>query len=234
MISVIETIQKYLSLLVSEAYPRYQSWDHCYKAFQASKMNEHHSLHLGFYLASWGMYRGSAGLLQKNHKVHDEAVKRIYEEVGQKLKCSKLRDVRRSDIDDIIKFGNVLKSYYKAIDYTRGPEPAKKISATQTLFSKIMLGTLACAPAYDQYFCRGLEIYGIKKRTFTKASLEELFDFYDNHDNEFQSAQQTIMEKIGLHYPIMKIMDMYFWQIGYDDEMKKVEEKKNKANQKGE
>ncbi len=35
------------------------------------------ALHLGFYLASWGMYRGSSFLLQKDYKVHVPIVKII-------------------------------------------------------------------------------------------------------------------------------------------------------------
>lgn len=37
-------------------------------------------LHLAFYLASWGMYRGSSFLLQKDYRVHYDVVKEILNE----------------------------------------------------------------------------------------------------------------------------------------------------------
>jgi len=38
---------------------------------------DHLCLHLAFYLASWGMYRGSSKLLQKDYKVHATSVKEL-------------------------------------------------------------------------------------------------------------------------------------------------------------
>lgn len=37
-------------------------------------------LHLAFYLASWGMYRGSSFLLQKDYRVHYDVLKEILNE----------------------------------------------------------------------------------------------------------------------------------------------------------
>lgn len=37
-------------------------------------------LHLAFYLASWGMYRDSSFLLQKDYRVHYDVVKEILNE----------------------------------------------------------------------------------------------------------------------------------------------------------
>ena len=50
------------------------------------------------------------------------------------------------------------------------------------------------------------------------ASLNELFNFIDNNKNEIDQAQKLIKTKTQRHYPLMKILDMYFWQIGYDKE----------------
>ena len=48
---------------------RYLSWEHCYKVFAphigkspTDKDADFLALHLGFYLASWGMYRASSFL----------------------------------------------------------------------------------------------------------------------------------------------------------------------------
>jgi hypothetical protein len=74
-ITKVETdIEQYLSDRTPNG--RYASFDYCFNYFQAfheqnrvaslanSKNMELSCLHLGFYLASWGMYRGSTKLLK--------------------------------------------------------------------------------------------------------------------------------------------------------------------------
>ena len=53
---------------------------------------------------------------------------------------------------------------------------------------------------------------------FNEASLNELFDFIDAHKNEIKQCQKLLGET-EIHYPAMKIIDMYFWQIGYDKDL---------------
>ena len=61
---------------------RYLSWEHCYYIFSQSRNTDAPDiellcLHLSFYLASWGMYRGSSFLLQRDYLVHKHAVETI-------------------------------------------------------------------------------------------------------------------------------------------------------------
>ena len=57
---------------------RYLSWEHCYEAFgNPNNSIDYLALHLAFYLASWGMYRGSTELLQKDYKIHIPVVEYI-------------------------------------------------------------------------------------------------------------------------------------------------------------
>lgn len=70
---------------------RYASFDYCYNYFQGfyekEKIKslaiagniEFSSLHIGFYLASWGMLRGSSFLLQKSIKHYERLIKVIAE-----------------------------------------------------------------------------------------------------------------------------------------------------------
>src|ERR1700719_3146846 len=59
-----------------EAHGRSRSWEHCFRYFHESNLqvllaDRHHAaLQLGFYLASWGMYRGSSFLLQHDYTIH--------------------------------------------------------------------------------------------------------------------------------------------------------------------
>src|SRR5690606_34013034 len=121
-------------------------------AFGISKKSEMHVLELAFYLASWGMYRGSSGLLQKNHLIHKGAVDIVFLTKNQKLKCNEITEVKRNNIQEILSVKDELASHYSNIYFTKGDNKQKSISPTDTLLSKIMLGTLGCVPAYDRYF----------------------------------------------------------------------------------
>jgi len=79
--------------LINEPNSRLLSWEHCIKQFAlfceglksktisakdiTKEKIDFLSLHLGFYLASWGMIRGSTELLDKDYKIHIPAVKVI-------------------------------------------------------------------------------------------------------------------------------------------------------------
>lgn len=79
---LLESATCFMQVFNSDNHSRYQSWEHCYKNFVAYKDKElteevvdYLSLHLAFYLASWGMLRGSSFLLQKDYTVHKDTVK---------------------------------------------------------------------------------------------------------------------------------------------------------------
>jgi len=216
---IVPTIEKYLNGITTDEFHRYKSWDNCHQSFSVSMQTEIHTLELAFYLASWGMYRGSSGLLQKNHLIHKAAVDILFSNEGHELKCNSKHDVVRNNIKDILNLKNKLADHYSNIYFTKGAEKSKPISPTDTLLSKILLGTLGCVPAYDRYFIEGLKEMKMKNTIFNVTSLNELFDFIENNKTEIGNAQKHIQAKISQHYPVMKIIDMYFWQIGYDKEL---------------
>jgi type IV secretory pathway VirB6-like protein len=60
---------------------RFRSFEHCYLFFKKlnrdgsfAQHKERAMLHLGFYLASWGMYRGSSFLLQYDYNIYSPIV----------------------------------------------------------------------------------------------------------------------------------------------------------------
>lgn len=228
---IIEVVEKYISVVSKEKYPRYSSWDFCHKAFGTPIKDNTHVLQLAVYLASWGMYRGSSGILQKNYLVHEGAVDILFSKKYRNLKCNQTQEVSSDDVDDIIDLKSELSAHYKSIYFTRGLNPFAPISPTDTLISKIILGTYGCVPAYDQYFIKGLKEVPIKKKEFNEESLLEIFAFIVKHKDDFQGAHELIFNKTHVHYPIMKLVDMYFWQLGYDlaleEEMKKEKAKRN-------
>ncbi len=189
---------------------RYKSWDNCYQAFSGNSPEEIHALHLGFYLASWGMYRGSSGLLHKNHLVHKGAVEIIFKEKYQKLKCGMEQEISHEMINDILDLKRDLGEHYVK-QFTK----FKPISPTDTLISKVLLGTLGCVPAYDRFLIDGLKAKGMQHFKFQEDSLKELFWFIMENEVEISQCQKQIIETTGLYYPLMKIVDMFFWQVGY-------------------
>lgn len=151
----------------------------------------------------------------------------MFSSEGQKLKCNSKNDVVRNNIKDILNLKIKLAEHYSIIYFTKGAEKSKPISPTDTLLSKILLGTLGCVPAYDRYFIIGMKEMKMKNTTFNDTSLNELFDFIEENKNEIGNAQKQIQTKTSRHYPIMKILDMYFWQIGYDKELIENNKRKN-------
>lgn len=222
------TIEKYLNGITTDEFHRYKSWDNCHQAFNVSGQTEIHTLELAFYLASWGMYRGSSGLLQKNHLIHKGAVEILFSKESQKLKCAQKNEVTRNNIQQLLDLKERLAKHYCKIYFTKGADKPKPISPTDTLLSKILLGTLGCIPAYDRYFIDGLKEMKMKHTIFNDNSLNELFDFIDSNRTEIENAQKLILTTTHKHYPIMKILDMYFWQIGYDKDVKEKMQKKEK------
>lgn len=216
--TIANVIDKYISAITKDEFHRYRSWDQCFKAFDSTKPTENQVLELAFYLASWGMYRGSSGLLQKNHLIHQGAVDILLSDSSQQIKCSNEREISKNDIKAILELKLKLAKHYKSITFTKGTVAPKPISPTDTLLSKVMLGTLGCVPAYDRYFIGGFKEMNLEHSSFSRSSLDELFTFIETNKVEIQNAQRLIKQKTKNHYPFMKILDMYFWQIGYDKE----------------
>ena len=82
--NVAEKIGSYYGGVLGE-HSRERSWEHCYSHFRTARPagltaeRDYAALQLAFYLASWGMYRGSSFLLQHAYTVHRGVVDLIAE-----------------------------------------------------------------------------------------------------------------------------------------------------------
>ncbi len=162
------------------------------------------------------MYRGSSFLLWQDYLIHKEVVKEI-------LKYKHLQKIDFGDITknskefkEIFELSNFIKNWYPQ-NVKKIPEKlTKDINITDTLLTKILLGTLGCIPAYDRFFLDGLKMKNI--RPYTKLSEKnflKIIDFYNENKQEFLATQQHIKEKINVEYPVMKLVDMYFFILSY-------------------
>ena len=86
---------------------------------------------------------------------------------------------------------------------------------SQVLITKILLGTLGCVPAYDTFFGIGAEYLGLEEKNYNEDSLLELADIYEEHNDRLEEARRG-MRTDDLIYPQMKLLDMGFWQVGFE------------------
>lgn len=203
---------------------RSRSWEHCYRVFRDARTDpspdyDYLSLHLAFYLASWGMYRGSSFLLQKDYKVLSPVVEEILKPEYDCLFGLACADLRNSDagaqVTELYKY--IARHFHPIREQVAERKVATPVS--QVLITKILLGTLGCVPAYDRFFGIGAKYLGLEKDTYQEKSLRELADFYEEHNDRLEEARRGF-EGDGLVYPQMKLLDMGFWQVGYDQETK--------------
>ncbi len=202
MASITSTILKFYNKIENSPHHRYKSWEHCYTYFRSNAPDPDVAcLHLAFYLASWGMYRGSSFLLDSDYTVHRPVVD------GLLNSWKALQGIGLSQIEKEIKTIFDLMAWVSD-QYDELP--------TTTLVTKILLGTLACVPAYDIYFIRGLRKRDLSYSGLKQSNFGKLLSFVKKPENlaQFETTQRQI-EKIGaVRYPIMKLVDMYFWELG--------------------
>lgn len=214
-----EKIMTYISLTESDENARYKSWDHCHRYFMEHRSDpaaaDILSLHLAFYLASWGMLRGNAFLLQKDYRVHLPVVAIIQDPRYRLLwNCPAKEMKQRGTLDLITECGQRIRDVYREkTQYVNG-KAVGGATVSDTLLTKILLGTFRCTPAYDRYFCSGVNAAGLKPSLYGRNSLAMLGDLYISNP-EFAAAEKALFAK-GYDYPPAKILDMCFWQIGYD------------------
>lgn len=218
----LQLIWDYYNETIQDAHGRYLSWQHCYQAFSENrhrtdeKTLDYLALHLAFYLASWGMYRGSSFLLQKDYKVHIPVVKILQEEqyiplVG--ISAENLCEERNLDLLDAL--GQRIRDCYAKEKPSFEGSPN---NATDTLITKILLGTLGCVPAYDRYYVQSVKKNNVSSGLYNRNSVRDVARFYCAHKTAFEALRQRL-SACGVEYPPMKLMDMCFWQDAYVDDM---------------
>jgi hypothetical protein len=200
----------------NDPYHRYSSWEHCHKYFKKKEKLSHNvtdtdCLQLGFFLASWGMYRASSFLLGKSYEIHRPIVR-----VLLKSKYKMLWDVDILKINEGSRELKLIIELYDEMETAYANQIPEDKGVTDTLITKVMLGTLCCTPAYDRYFKDGCSRNNINPHSrFSEESLIEVKEFYKRNKDQFKSASKEIKEYSHMIYPPMKLIDMYLWREGY-------------------
>jgi hypothetical protein len=208
-----EKISAYFGEVAGDPHHRYRSWEHCYGFFRNVKpsgivaQRQLAALHLGFYLASWGMYRGSTFLLQRAYTVHLDAVDYLslprFAPLWETEFGADAKDVELVPV--ILQAAAAVSTAYSQFG-----------KATETLVTKVLLGTFGCLPACDQYFIAGFRGAGLGYSYLNAKFIKKVLAFSCQHLAELRREQDTIKGHSGAYYPLMKLVDMYFWQLGYE------------------
>lgn len=197
---------------------RYASFDYCFGYFQSFRRQgrlmrlvegdnlRRSCVELGFYLASWGMLRGSSDLLNKSIYFLRPLVQAI---------ASAPPEVWDLDVD---KYGDspwdgIFKRERKRIVDALGNLRNKD---SQILVTKIMLGVYGNVPAFDEYFTAGLNV-----STFGPNALGLVRDYYAENKSWLDSVEVRVLGFSGdepqLVYPKAKLIDMIFFMKGLED-----------------
>jgi hypothetical protein len=191
-----------------DPHHRVLSWEDCYNYFHSKNFDEELAcLHLTAYLVSWGMYRGSTFLIHKNYHVHKAVVSELKKH--HDLKNLGLKDIA-ANIDRINHLVALIKDHYGTTNVNRkhkdGPKEVE-LKASDMLATKILHGTLGCVPAYDKYFKSGLERKGLPENFNNLNELIKSILPFEHQTKKFEKI-------VGKKYPVMRLVDMYFWNVG--------------------
>jgi hypothetical protein len=160
------------------------------------------------------MYRGSSFLLQKDYRIHTYAVRELLKPKYDLLLRLDFDSPRRTEaaLEPLLALVSALRDAYVGhISVINGSR--EEVNVTDTLTTKIVLGTLGCTPAYDRYFVAGLHSKGIPYSKFNSAHFLRLCEFYRHSADEFEAVQRRIHDR-GVRYPAMMLVDMYFREVG--------------------
>jgi len=208
-----------------QPHDRDRSWEHCYEYFHENnpdairKDGRQAALQLGFYLASWGMYVRKSFLLQYAYTIHEGII-----DVVLDSKFSQLWDREFGSRSADVKLGSLIFELCQNIEkvyYERFAKPLNK-NVSPTVTTKVIIGTIGCFPAWDTYFDAGYRHCGFHPPSrLTVKFIEEVLQFCFDHVGDFRGEQTKIAEEQDLPaslqpYPLMKLVDMYFHEIGVE------------------
>lgn len=195
---------------------RFTSFDYCYNYFRMTndltQDIEKSCLVLGFYLASWGMFRGSSFLLKKSIK-HFEPIILYIATLDKSVWDIDVDKYDEKNIQTIIEIYKEIKSRLIVED-----------NSDLTLITKILLGVFGFIPAFDNYFCNsfreitngqcGFRKLNVKSISFLKTFYESNKTTIDRLSAETYTTDFSTEQKTTIHYPKAKIIDMYGFTAG--------------------
>jgi hypothetical protein len=158
---------------------RYASFDHCFNYFQLFRESGNvpelavpanmqlSCLHLGFYLASWGMLRNSE-LMERSAKYLVPVVE-VIATSDPSLWGIDVDSYTESNIRLLVKLAGKIC------------DALPDLSCTDTLKTKIILGVFGSVPGFDRFVSRAFVAEDMVG-TFNENALRAIAKFYNDHD----------------------------------------------------
>ena len=222
MVDIVKNINKFIEPNFRDPgrnpENRYASFDYCYNYFQAFRESgtlremsndaniEMSCLQLGYYLASWGMLRGSSFLLTKASVTIYKPIIEMLSERPEEEWAINVSSYDDTTIDQLLKLEEKIK-------LTFGPY---KDSASDTLATKILLGVMGNVPAFDTNFNNGYKRVFGSGNGFGKKALNNIGQFYQKNKMFFDEIKISTFDfssgkEMERFYPEAKLIDMSFF-----------------------
>jgi len=217
MISFAANVDQYLGTRRPTERPA--SFDYCFNYFQgfvnrgsipslaSPEYLELSCLHLGYYLASLGMLRGSTILYNKSYRFLQPTVE---------LVARSSADLWRIDVDtysdaNVNRLLNISREIVRQLDSPEPPAPQRV--ATPTLVTKIMLGIFGSMPAFDRFFNLAFRTATRRTAKLDHATLRAIHDLYRENEMAINGVRLTTLDfatgrPSKIPYTKAKIIDM--------------------------
>ena len=220
MIEIAVNVAKYFG--DRSPVERAASFDYCFNYFQSFRSCdiietlalpsniEASCLHLGYYLASWGMLRGSTMLHTKSYRFFAPVIEAIAQErpAVWGIDANKYTD---ANITKLLE----LKSRMSAAMTTKSAEGNLVTVPTDTLITKVLLGVFGSVPAFDTFFKRGFRTVTDRAVKVDQRTLRAIGDFYAANAAAIDQQRARTLDfargqPTALRYTRAKVIDMVF------------------------
>lgn len=207
-------------------HPRLKAWEFIYEYIWDERRTwrdlvlgeqlDTTALHIGFYLANWGMFRGSSGLLQNSNLD-------LMKAMGKLLFTGRGPDLLELTMDDFLPEAPNLKQNQALLDAVLDSLEAlaTNVSWTDTLKTKILLGVWGQFPALDRFYIAACRDIFPRRRFLTRATGQGLTSLATLVKEHGFKPPPFKTEKRGFPYPTAKFMDMALFQYGLELERKR-------------
>ena len=206
-------IEANLAAFTSDLGPdaRYASFDYCFNYFRSFRERDRTAditapqnlqmscLQLGFYMASWGMLRGSSTLLRRSARHYEPVIDVI---------AAAPAEVWDLDAD---RYSSGTWPVIRQLDQQIRRAFGHDNEVTSALATKVMLGVFGNIPAFDTRFRRGF-----RAATFGPKAFSRLGEFYQEHAGIIERHRISTLDFRTGHptrrrYSRAKVIDMIFF-----------------------
>lgn len=198
------------------SHDRVLSWDFCFEHFadleRVRSDRQASCMQLGYYLASWGMLRGSSYLFKNTNARHYLQALDVIERHMSEMRGLTPADFVTQQNQEL------LVSVYQELGDALLPEGGRRL----TLVTKTMMGVWGVFPSLDSYFVQTFRAIAKERKKgnpfskFSVNTVELIGEFYETHQKEIDrlaTAYQTVDFASGLpsgrSIPAAKVIDIY-------------------------